>query len=196
MVTKRQQSISPKLNCGSVLVDSRPSPFCRHRGIHVSRRFPRRRRMKNIQMMDGAVNAACTIFGVTEDTAFEDPGNCKRSRSVGVWLGLTTRRYQSGEVDYNGHISRRGDTNVRSLPYEAATVILTRSTAESTLVRPCRVRPEALSRDRGGRDAGRADRRPTSSARRHFDRRVATTAGAAATTRGHRGDRQTRAPAG
>lgn len=50
-----------------------------------------------------------------------------------AWLGLTTRRYQSGQVDYNGHISRRGDHQVRSLLYEAASVILTRSSAESAL---------------------------------------------------------------
>lgn len=66
-------------------------------------------------------------------TAVEDPSNFKRSRSVGAWLGLTTRRYQSGEVDYDGHISRRGDTHVRSLLYEAAVVILTRSHAASDL---------------------------------------------------------------
>jgi transposase len=36
-------------------------------------------------------------------------------------------------VDYDGHISRRGDTHVRSLLYEAAIVILTRSRAESDL---------------------------------------------------------------
>ena len=29
-------------------------------------------------------------------TAIEDPNNFKKSRSVGAWLGLTTRRYQSG----------------------------------------------------------------------------------------------------
>ena len=52
---------------------------------------------------------------------------------VGAWLGLTTRRYQSGEVDYDGHISRRGDPHLRGLLYEAATVILTRAYAESTL---------------------------------------------------------------
>jgi transposase len=52
---------------------------------------------------------------------------------VGAWLGLTTRRYQSGQVDYDGHISRRGDRHVRSLLYEAATVILTRSSAESAI---------------------------------------------------------------
>jgi transposase len=66
-------------------------------------------------------------------TAVEDPANFRRSRSVGAWLGLTTRRYQSGEVDYDGHISRRGDTHVRSLLYKAAVVILTRSHADSNL---------------------------------------------------------------
>ena len=75
----------------------------------------------------GAVTA--TSFA----TAIEDPENFRRSRSVGAWLGLTTRRYQSGEVDYDGHISRRGDTHLRGLLYEAATVLLTRASAESSL---------------------------------------------------------------
>ena len=66
-------------------------------------------------------------------TAIEDPDNFKTSRSVGAWLGLTTRRYQSGEVDYDGHISRRGDRHLRGLLFEAATVILTRSSADSGL---------------------------------------------------------------
>jgi transposase len=66
-------------------------------------------------------------------TAIEDPENFKKSRSVGAWLGLTTRRYQSGEVDYDGHISRRGDAHLRGLLFEAATVILTRSSADSGL---------------------------------------------------------------
>src|SRR4051812_13984753 len=66
-------------------------------------------------------------------TAVEDPENFRRSRSVGAWLGLTTRSYQSGEVDYDGHISRRGDTHLRGLLYEAAIVVLTRTSAESSL---------------------------------------------------------------
>lgn len=33
----------------------------------------------------------------------------ENSRAVGAWVGLTPRRYQSGEVDNDGHISRRGD---------------------------------------------------------------------------------------
>jgi transposase len=66
-------------------------------------------------------------------TAIEDPENFRKSRSVGAWLGLTTRRYQSGEIDYDGHISRRGDAHLRGRLYEAATVILTRTGAESGL---------------------------------------------------------------
>ncbi|EKD39836.1 MAG: transposase, partial [uncultured bacterium] len=75
----------------------------------------------------GAITATSYV------TAIESPDNFRRSRSVGAWLGLTTRRYQSGEVDYNGHISRRGDRHLRGLLYEAATVILTRSRAENDL---------------------------------------------------------------
>ena len=74
-----------------------------------------------------------TVTATSFTTAIEDPNNFKKSRSVGAWLGLTTRRYQSGQVDYDGHISRRGDRHVRSLLYEAATVILTRRSAESGL---------------------------------------------------------------
>lgn len=65
--------------------------------------------------------------------AIEGPENFKTSRAVGAWLGLTTRRHQSGEVDYDGHISRRGDNHLRGLLYEAATVILTRAVADSAL---------------------------------------------------------------
>jgi len=75
----------------------------------------------------GAVTASSYV------AAIEDPANFRSSRSVGAWLGLTTRRYQSGEVDYGGHISRRGDTQLRALLYEAATTILTRVTADSAL---------------------------------------------------------------
>ncbi len=63
----------------------------------------------------------------------EEPGNFRSSRAVGAWLGLTTRRYQSGEVDYDGHISKCGDRHLRGLLYEAALVMLTRSTVDSGL---------------------------------------------------------------
>jgi error-prone DNA polymerase len=67
------------------------------------------------------------ITALSFAAAVEDPCNFKKSRSVGAWLGLTTRRYQSGEIDYDGHISRRGDNDLRSLLYEAGMVLLTRT---------------------------------------------------------------------
>jgi len=77
------------------------------------------------------------FFGVVTASSFiaaiEDLANFAKSRSVGAWIGLTTRRYQSGEVDYDGHISRCGDNHLRSLLYEAAMVILTRVSAASAL---------------------------------------------------------------
>ena len=77
----------------------------------------------------GAVNAVAFV------TAIEDPSHFRNARAAGAWLGLTTRRYQSGEVDYDGHISRRGDRHVRSLLYQAAVVTLTRAVADSALRR-------------------------------------------------------------
>lgn len=73
------------------------------------------------------------ITATSFTTAIEDPENFRKSRSVATWIGLTTRRDQSGEVDDDGHISRRGDAHLRGLLYEAATVVLTRTKAESAL---------------------------------------------------------------
>ncbi len=44
----------------------------------------------------------------------------RQSRDVGAYLGLTSRRHQSGEVDDSGRISKYGDSLLRSLLYEAA----------------------------------------------------------------------------
>ena len=65
--------------------------------------------------------------------SIEEPENFTHSRSVGAWLGLTPRRYQSGEVDYVGRISRRGDRHLRALLYQAAVVMMTRGRADSNL---------------------------------------------------------------
>jgi len=59
-------------------------------------------------------------------TAIDDPSKFGKSSSVGAYLGLTPRRYQSGEVDRNGGISKCGDALVRAYLYEAATTLLTR----------------------------------------------------------------------
>ena len=49
--------------------------------------------------------------------AVDDPKRFRRSRDIGAYLGLVPRRYQSGEVDYTGSISKCGDRRVRTLLY-------------------------------------------------------------------------------
>lgn len=57
--------------------------------------------------------------------AIDDPSRFSSSADVAVYLGLTPRRYQSGEQDYQGRISKRGDSVTRLHLVQAATVILT-----------------------------------------------------------------------
>lgn len=68
----------------------------------------------------GAVSAV--TFVATIDT----PDRFKRSRSVGAYIGLTSRRYQSGDIDFGGRISKRGDRMLRTVLYEAANSLLCR----------------------------------------------------------------------
>lgn len=65
--------------------------------------------------------------------AVDDADRFAKSKNVGAYFGLTPRRRQSGEMDYNGRISKRGDTVVRHQLYEAANVLLTRVKKPSSL---------------------------------------------------------------
>jgi transposase len=66
-------------------------------------------------------------------TAIDDPTRITKSRDVGPLFGLTPGRYQSGETDIIGKITKVGDVMVRTALFEAATVMLTRSTQTSRL---------------------------------------------------------------
>jgi transposase len=58
--------------------------------------------------------------------AVDDPARFKSSKNVGAHFGLTPRRYQSGETDVTGRISKCGDAGVRSLLFDAAHIVLTK----------------------------------------------------------------------
>jgi transposase len=73
------------------------------------------------------------IVGLTYVSAIDDPARFKSSKSVGAHFGLTPTKYQSGEIDVTGRISKIGDASVRTALYEAAHIILTRSTKGSRL---------------------------------------------------------------
>ena len=64
------------------------------------------------------------IVALTYASAIDDPGRFKSSKRVGAHFGLTPRKYQSGETDYTGRISKIGDASVRTALYEAAHILL------------------------------------------------------------------------
>ena len=66
-------------------------------------------------------------------TAIDDPARFRHSRDVGAHLGLTPRKYASGEIDRNGSISKSGDQLSREALFLAAHTLLTRVTRWSTL---------------------------------------------------------------
>ncbi len=74
-----------------------------------------------------------TVVALAYMTGVEDPARFKRSSSVAAYFGMTPRRYQSGEVDHAGRISKCGDGMVRGLLFEAAKVLLSRSARPSAL---------------------------------------------------------------
>ena len=96
-----------------------------------------------------------TIPGVGHLTArtfiavIDDPGRFRSSQEVGAYLGLVPRRWQSGQLDQAGRITRCGDGLLRHLLYECANVVL------SILKKPCSLKAwaERLEARVGGRKA-------------------------------------------
>ena len=66
------------------------------------------------------------IISLTYASAIDDPTRFTSSKRAGPLFGLTPKKYQSGETDYSGRISKNGDAAVREALYEAAHIILTK----------------------------------------------------------------------
>jgi transposase len=79
---------------------------------------------------DDTTRRLMTVPGVGPVTALafrstiDNPKRFNSSSDVGAYLGLTPRRYQSGELDRTGRISKRGDHLTRLYLFEAASVLL------------------------------------------------------------------------
>ncbi len=73
------------------------------------------------------------IVALTYAAAIDDPKRFRSSKGTGAHFGLTQKKYQSGETDITGRISKIGDKEVRCVLYEAAHVMLTRPTKASKL---------------------------------------------------------------
>lgn len=97
------------------------------------------KKLLDLARSDPAVQTLMTAPGVgaivalTFKNALDNPDRFRHSRDVGPWLGLTPSRYQSGQTDRMGHITKAGDASVRTALYEAATTLLGRVTKWSAL---------------------------------------------------------------
>jgi transposase len=66
------------------------------------------------------------IVSLTFASAIDDPARFKLAKQAGPLFGLTPKKYQSGETDYSGRISKIGDASVREALYQAAHIMLTK----------------------------------------------------------------------
>lgn len=73
------------------------------------------------------------IVALTYVSAVDDASRFTSSKRVGAHFGLTPKKYQSGQTDVDGRISKIGDASVRTALYEAAHIILTRPVKGSRL---------------------------------------------------------------
>jgi transposase len=87
------------------------------------RRMARQSPQAQLLMSTPGVGA---IVSLTYASAIDDPARFASSKRVGAHFGMTPKRYQSGQIDYTGRISKIGDSRVRTALYEAANIILTK----------------------------------------------------------------------
>ena len=73
------------------------------------------------------------VVALTYRATVDVPARFRKSKAVGAVFGLTCSKYQSGEIDRTGRISRCGDEIMRTMLYEAAQSMLLRSTKWSWL---------------------------------------------------------------
>jgi transposase len=99
------------------------------------------------------------IVAITFKSGVDDPTRFRRSRDVGPHFGLTPRKYQSGELDVTGSISKVGDRMVRTALYEAASVMLTRTVRMSPLKSWAMAVAKRRGHEEGARRAGAQARR-------------------------------------
>ena len=90
------------------------------------------KRVRTMSLLDAKARllmstpAVGPIVSLTYASAIDDPSRFTSSKQAGPLFGLTPKKYQSGDTDYSGRISKNGDASVREALYEAAHIILTK----------------------------------------------------------------------
>ncbi len=101
--------------------------------LELDRRVKRAASHDEVCMRMMTVPGVGPIAALTFKAAVDDPDRFKRSRTVAAHFGLTPRRFQSGEHDNPGRISKAGDRDVRATLYAAANALLMRTMAGSQI---------------------------------------------------------------
>ena len=115
MVDVLSQAVLPLLDAGTV---------------HFQNYLELDRRVKHAASQDAVFMPIMTVPGVgpiaalTFKAAIDDSNRFKRSRTDAAHFGPTPRRYQSGEHDNPGRISKAGDRDVRATLHAAANALL------------------------------------------------------------------------
>jgi transposase len=125
-------AVAPELRpIFEALVAARQAVLGRIRALDAEvRASARRNRTVQLFMSTPGVGP---ITALAVAAAFDDAARFRSSSSAGAYLGLTPRRYESGEISRNGRISKRGDRMTRTHLYEAANAIMTRKLGASRL---------------------------------------------------------------
>ncbi len=108
-------------------------------------------RCRTLQTMPGVGPLTALAFV----SALDGPSRFAKSSSVGAYLGLTPRGYQSGEVAWSGRISKTADGVARALLYEAANSLMVRVKAKAPVKTwpPLKVWAVKLAERFGGKKA-------------------------------------------
>jgi transposase len=115
------------------------APMLDARGVLFETYLMLDRRVKTTARADAVCTRLMKVPGVGAITALsfkaavDDPHRFRSSRTVAAHFGLTPRRYQSGETDNPGRISKAGDRDVRAALYCAAHSLLTATRSPSSL---------------------------------------------------------------
>ena len=113
------------------LLDARVVLFQHY--FELDRRVKRAASQDDVCMRMMTVPGVGPIVALTFKAAVDDPTRFKKSRTVATHFGLTPRRFQSGEHDNPGRISKAGDRDVRATLYAAANALLMRTMAGSQI---------------------------------------------------------------
>jgi transposase len=125
-------AVAPELRpIFEALVAARQAVLGRIRALDAEVRAAARR-SRTVQLFMSTPGVG-PITALAVAAAFDDAARFRSSSSAGAYLGLTPRRYESGEISRNGRISKRGDRMTRTHLFEAANAIMTRKLGGSRL---------------------------------------------------------------